>query len=645
MDPEHLLAGELEEEFAVRYIQERGPGGLKRLREALSNEDSFLTLPPPALPSLRASSELRACNDVLESLKSAVSDFSMDADDSGAAIVKSRCIHLQNRVRRLESVARSNEGVQRLVNEVEQLKKYFVEARASLGSNEAPADRFSENGSISSEQGAISRPTLVPNRLTSGQILGTTSTGNELFSTAVSSGVTSTFSNRHDNQHQNLFGQSNFLNNLFAPDRNSLPLQPIAPPNSDAGIISAMMARTNISSRIEPSRSQSVLPPYQFVADSNNFPQPVDISSRQQQQWQQIPNNPQVNSGYGRQNLGLPREGNANPPFQQNVVPLAHNNGNREQRRPGNTYLMSKWNLKFNGNSSDLPVAEFLFRVETLARSANIDFDSLPQGMHYVLHERAEAWYWVHLRDNQDEGWRDFVMAITNHFSRGETQIEIREKIYRRKQRNGEAFANFFIDVSSLASRLTNRMLDGDMVEILRANMCSQLKHALLFQPTPTTVNLLDSAKRCERLWESESAHMNQGRVRFAGARVSEIEIDSSDNQANQVIDQNSQINYQGQYAFPEQVDALNPIRTQESPSATVRSDLIICWNCDDIGHYHDACPSPTKNLYCYGCGEKNVYKDGCPRCNSGNGRRGGHFQGNVRPQIFHRAPNTFQRK
>lgn len=60
------------------------------------------------------------------------------------------------------------------------------------------------------------------------------------------------------------------------------------------------------------------------------------------------------------------------------------NAGNPQQRpaanavvgRPGFVQQMVKWNLKFSGTNSD----EFLFRVETLARSANIEQDRIPDG-------------------------------------------------------------------------------------------------------------------------------------------------------------------------------------------------------------------------------------------------------------------------
>lgn len=112
MDPEHLLTGELEEEFAVRYINDRGPGGIKRLRECLSNEDSGSVPPPVALPSLRVSSELRACNDLMKTLKSLIAEFSKNGDDSAAAIVKSYSYNnFFKRKRKYPDSTSSNSGV------------------------------------------------------------------------------------------------------------------------------------------------------------------------------------------------------------------------------------------------------------------------------------------------------------------------------------------------------------------------------------------------------------------------------------------------------------------------------------------------------------------------------------------------------
>lgn len=84
----------------------------------------------------------------------------------------------------------------------------------------------------------------------------------------------------------------------------------------------------------------------------------------------------------------------------QSAFAMPQQSGNFDVRNPhGNqpqdgrmsyTHQMAKWNLRFHGNDKDIWVDDFLFRAETLARSANINLNTLPLGMHFLLHDDAQ---------------------------------------------------------------------------------------------------------------------------------------------------------------------------------------------------------------------------------------------------------------
>lgn len=303
--------------------------------------------------------------------------------------------------------------------------------------------------------------------------------------------------------------------------------------------------------------------------------------------------------------------------------------------RPGFTHQMSKWNLRFCGNNKDVWVDDFLFRTETLARSANIGLDVLPLGMHYLLHEDALDWFWDYHRNNPFSTWAEFVAAMRHQYSSTDTDLEIYDRIRSRKQLPGETFTKFSVAVSLLASRLRTPLSEAERLEHLRANMSLGLKNALLFHPTRSVYQLQELAKKFEKLSVS-----NTDSVRPSNRRVSEINAQPvsdyylNDTAFTPTVEAN----------FPEQV-AIEAVANQTT-SAPNRADLLCCWNCDEMGHTYMDCVVATRNVFCFGCGAKNTYRPNCAKCRPGNGRQGGASQPLARPtQILSKATNPFSRQ
>lgn len=115
---------------------------------------------------------------------------------------------------------------------------------------------------------------------------------------------------------------------------------------------------------------------------------------------------------------------------------------------------MSKWALKYKGTSSGLHVDDFLFRVETLAQSLDIEFNRLAMGMPFILEGEALEWFWIYQRENPNANWQTFRGAMSHQFSKVENQFEIWDQIRSRKQRDSESFGQLYIAVAALAGRL-----------------------------------------------------------------------------------------------------------------------------------------------------------------------------------------------
>lgn len=683
--PACLPEDELNEEFLVRNIVERGDAGLDKLNLVLAAEASGTLAKPKALTGLRPASEMRACKEKLKILSDILQEGLRQSDDSVLTVLQSRVTHLYDRVHRLQPVAKSFDGIFDLVSDVTHLEKTLEEARAALGSADSLAahtlnEDFTQQVSPVTQDVSI---TTIENR----SPIMSTVVQPSIISSPPYKGVpacpTTTIPLTKP--------LPSVLNDFFyGSARNSMPFNLVSPPNADTGIIAAMQqqrtqtaaaATSGVSRPASHPNSSGAIPKGSNLPHpqtSWTFPAPPvshqaqatvskSVSSmgysppeggasnyppymaQASPQTQFSPNQPQYTYFQPHAEAAPPPPPNyANtfsvpynlPPFTNFLHPPVNQQGPEQGvnihagGRPGQMYQMGKWNLQFRGLPADFPVDEFLFRVETLARSSNIAENMLPFGMHYVLHGVAQEWYWVYHRDNPQADWNTFKSAMRRHFSLIETQVEIREKMSKRKQRAGEVFNEFYLVIAGLAARLHQRMPENELIEILRANMAPELKNALLFHPTNTVAVLQDYCKRFERLWQTElPAATRQPRPTFT-PRVHEI---SAPAERLQCVEHR----YEPQaYYDPNQYQYLQEEQIAAIQRPTHRANLMVCWNCDEMGHSFDTCTVATRNVFCYGCGAKNAYKPSCIRCNPGNSRQGGPNQHPARPSQILKKPN-----
>lgn len=316
---------------------------------------------------------------------------------------------------------------------------------------------------------------------------------------------------------------------------------------------------------------------------------------------------------------------------------------------------MAKWNIRFSGGKSDLYVDEFLFRVETLATSAGIDYNYLPLGMHYVLHGQAQEWFWIFYREFPEANWTAMKAALRNQFSSLADDFELWDQIRARKQQSNENFSQFYLAMAAMCARFEQRIPEDQLVRLLRSNMSHGLKRALLYQPTNSLHELQEAAKQFEKLGRDASSSLNNYRPTIR--RVNEIDGQQYFEAPTQSFDTNEV----GTESYGDPPDCTAGNVSVNSVEAVTDSRIVrpnmpppICWNCDDIGHTFQDCQVATRNVFCYGCGTKNVYRPNCSRCSSGNSKPGGLSSGQFRPnpnvlqqdptQVI-RRPNPFTRK
>ena len=96
------------------------------------------------------------------------------------------------------------------------------------------------------------------------------------------------------------------------------------------------------------------------------------------------------------------------------------------------TKYMDTWKVKFESSSGDVAMDEFVFRVESIARSTNTSFECLAAGLHFLLSGRATSWYWIHIRKYPNQGWTALKRSLIAHFSVEQIDAEIRVLIEAR---------------------------------------------------------------------------------------------------------------------------------------------------------------------------------------------------------------------
>lgn len=665
VDPNCLTQEELDEEFSVRKIRERGPLGLPLLQQAFLAEAAGAAQRPASLANTRVHQHIKTCNGIAYEIAEGVSKLASSPDTAQEHILRSRFTNLVWRLNRLSDIAqgKDKEAVESLQNQLGQIKG-FVEVSQSLPTIEPPS-RVGEpdaDGAAGDTLPVVSSPPDTPQVSKSATVIPPlTSTG----ATPKRQNVTTTTT---------MYGapRSNYVNGVpltytQAGDRRSTHWD-FPPPLTSTTTYNTSREATTLQYRpIALSQSmpsfQSPTPGHQqsqpLISVTSNLHGPTPafgVPERDPQHYSYVPDRTHLHqqstvptdAGYVYEPMG-PQHFNINLPAaynQQQVgyppapAPVQHGVPYHPPGRPGSIHLMSKWSLKYRGTSSGIPIDDFLFRVETLARSLDIDLNRLAMGMPFILEGEAQEWFWIYQREYPNADWQAFKGAMSHQFSKVENQFEIWDQIRSRKQKETETFGQFYIAVAALAARLRPPLEQARMIELLRANMHVGLRTALLYQPSYSLRHLHDAAMQYEKL--KNGIIDNQRTVRPPQRNINELSY-SEPNQAYRYPDtantpRDPEVPYN---LFP-------PREAVEAISTPKRVDDLICWNCDEQGHTFFDCTVATKNVFCYGCGAKNTYRPNCARCRPGNSRQGVVTASTSRPNqqaMPNRAPNPFAKQ
>lgn len=265
-----------------------------------------------------------------------------------------------------------------------------------------------------------------------------------------------------------------------------------------------------------------------------------------------------------------------------------------------------QWDLRFDGSSQGRDATDFLFRVESQAQLYGVSNRALVIGIGNLLSGRASQWFWTNKRRFHDATWEEWKHAfLLRHSPQRETNFEIRAEIEKRRQLPGEPFTHYCQDMEALAVRLVNQMQEIELVEVLRRNMAIQLRKALWQVRTTTVDALMNCCVEFEELCRDEKY---QPYFRKPVA-VNELSAD-------QPFCNNIHTDPTSRQLMPP------PPNVEALRSEKESNNILVCWNCRDLGHAFMQCQLPQQRIFCFFSGEPGIMKIKCCKCMMGNARK-----------------------
>jgi len=252
-------------------------------------------------------------------------------------------------------------------------------------------------------------------------------------------------------------------------------------------------------------------------------------------------------------------------------------------------HIISKWPVRFKGDNTDkFTIHDFIYRIYSLTRSTlGGNFNALCDHVSILFEGKAATMFWrYHAQVYGLVQWDSLCQWLREEFRDRRTDYDVRELIRARKQKSNERFAVFLENVMLLVDKLQHPIPNHELVEILKRNLRPDIRKEILFLPISSISKLREYVSKHELL--DEELSRSTTRPNAAGRQVAEVEFSSPDCSLGE----------------PEAIEAF-----------AVRNSPLSCWNCKQVGHRWDSCPSTEWHRFCWGCGLPDVVKPNCPKC------------------------------
>lgn len=265
---------------------------------------------------------------------------------------------------------------------------------------------------------------------------------------------------------------------------------------------------------------------------------------------------------------------------------------------------VSKWNLKFSGNTATQGVNSFLERVEELRVARNLSYDQLFNEAVDLFEDQALIWF-RSIRGKVST-WRDIVGLLRRHYLPRDYDDALWTEIRARIQGVDERPHIYIAIMTNLFNRLSNTPSEDIQLKYIRQNLHPYYtSHLALIRISSIDVLI----EYCRELEETRDRN-KKFRPNFTASNFP-LEPDLAYKPTHSVKRQVHTIS-KSCTNFQQSVSP-NNVRFK-TKSFSRGSTNLTCWNCHEKGHTYHKCDK-ERTLFCYVCGIPNATFSTCPKC------------------------------
>lgn len=523
MNPHHLNCDELDYELAIRKIV--GMTGVDQKRRALRTRlrDEFAN--PSEVPIVLHSEELLSeLGFKVEEIQSNLTIAVKESDSLKVEVLKSRCLHLKNRLARFA------------ITSPEYLQIYQVYQNTV----KTFLDRIQEHNPRKHKKSGIE---ALPLPADAGNRTG-----------AIQKNRTQVRSSSLNEGAPSLARQG--FNSLTEQEKRELDralktVEDLTKKGNELSAINVNFSNLNLSGPQPVSRSEP-------ASRNEPFPQALlsSSSSEENLMYEEQPE-PYVP-------MGLPLQPRVMPYYRRHTLPV------------------SKWSIKFTGDSSGLKLSDFLNQVEIMATAEEASPAELLRSAIYLFDGFAKTWYMANRTKYMR--WSELVAALRTQFLPKDWDYWLLKDIENRVQKNDESFGVFLAVMELMFQELPYVVPERQKVSIVRRNLLPAYQDRLALYETETLARLNFA---CDRIEQSQYSTFR---------RPQNLDFQAS-------------------------VPVSNPAMREERVSIPQLADYR-CFNCKRTGHHFNDCREPRRK-FCFRCGKPDVVSLHCDCARAGNGEGG----------------------
>ncbi|XP_043062784.1 uncharacterized protein LOC122319511 [Drosophila yakuba] len=268
--------------------------------------------------------------------------------------------------------------------------------------------------------------------------------------------------------------------------------------------------------------------------------------------------------------------------------------------------IIANWKHRFAGPTG-MSIDMFIYRVEALTKQT-LEGNFLLLTSHVnILFEGVDSdWYWRYHQSVPQVEWKALCKALRQQFKEERSDVSIKAEIYRRKQKEGESFDDFYESIILLTDKLSEPLSELSVLESIRSNLLPEIQHELLYKEISSISQLRNIIRKRETFMLTVKPGLRKplpAPRRFVQEVSLESEVES------------------------------------DSDTAEISAINLSCWNCSKIGYRYQDCLA-ERRVFCYGCGKADTYLPSCPHCRSKNYRGRAPLKG-AHKQVVTKATNT----